>query len=49
MDESQVKSNTGSEYNLFKKAGLSIFLDGNPGLMHHKVIIIDQEIVITGS
>ncbi len=49
MDESQVRSNTGSEYNFFKKAGLSVYLDGNPGLMHHKVIIIDQEIVITGS
>ena len=23
--------------------------DGNPGLMHHKVIIIDRSIVITGS
>jgi phosphatidylserine/phosphatidylglycerophosphate/cardiolipin synthase-like enzyme len=23
--------------------------DGNPGLLHHKVIIIDEQIVITGS
>ena len=49
MEESQVSSNSGSEYNFFKKVGLSVFLDGNTGLMHHKVIIIDQEIVITGS
>jgi phosphatidylserine/phosphatidylglycerophosphate/cardiolipin synthase-like enzyme len=49
MDESQVKSNAGTEYSAFTKAGLPVYLDGNPGLMHHKVIIIDQKIVITGS
>jgi phosphatidylserine/phosphatidylglycerophosphate/cardiolipin synthase-like enzyme len=49
MDESQVKSNTGTEYSAFTRAGLPVYLDGNPGLMHHKVIIIDQKIVITGS
>jgi phosphatidylserine/phosphatidylglycerophosphate/cardiolipin synthase-like enzyme len=30
-------------------AGLSLKQDGNPGTFHHKVIIIDDEIVITGS
>ncbi|MCX6078428.1 MAG: phospholipase D-like domain-containing protein [Chloroflexi bacterium] len=49
MESSQVKSNQGSEFDAFNKAGLYVYLDGNPGLMHHKVIIIDQEIVITGS
>ena len=30
-------------------AGLPVRQDGNPGTFHHKVIIIDEEIVITGS
>ena len=30
-------------------AGAHVRQDGNPGTMHHKVIIIDGEIVITGS
>jgi phosphatidylserine/phosphatidylglycerophosphate/cardiolipin synthase-like enzyme len=49
MEESQFKSNDGSEYTPLKEAGLPVFLDGNVGQMHHKVIIIDGEIVITGS
>ncbi|MCJ7584749.1 MAG: phospholipase D-like domain-containing protein [Anaerolineales bacterium] len=49
MDAGQVVSNQGSEYDPFLQAGLDIRLDGNPGLMHHKVIIIDGSIVITGS
>ena len=49
MDESQIKANTGTEYESFNQLGLQIYPDGNPGLMHHKVFIIDREIVITGS
>jgi len=49
MDEGQVNSSQGSEYDPFRQAGLDVRLDGNPGLMHHKVIIIDRNIVITGS
>lgn len=50
MDDNQVESNTGSEYDPFQQAGLDVRLDGNEnGLMHHKVIIIDESIVITGS
>ncbi len=49
MDAGQVNSNQGSEYDPFRQAGLDIRLDGNPGLMHHKVFIIDRNIVITGS
>lgn len=49
FDESQSKSNRGTEYNRFKKAGLDIRLDGNPGLMHHKVFIVDGQTVVFGS
>jgi phosphatidylserine/phosphatidylglycerophosphate/cardiolipin synthase-like enzyme len=49
MDEGQVKSNVGTEYDLFKQAGLKVFVDSNEGLMHHKTIIVDDQIVITGS
>jgi phosphatidylserine/phosphatidylglycerophosphate/cardiolipin synthase-like enzyme len=51
MDDSQIKSNIGTEFDPFRQAGLDVRRDGNPvgGLMHHKVIIIDEQIVITGS
>jgi phosphatidylserine/phosphatidylglycerophosphate/cardiolipin synthase-like enzyme len=49
MEESQVESNTGSEYDRFRQAGLDIRLDGNPRNMHHKVIVIDEKTVVTGS
>lgn len=38
-----------SEYSSMKKSGLSVKLDNESGTMHHKVIIIDGETVITGS
>jgi phosphatidylserine/phosphatidylglycerophosphate/cardiolipin synthase-like enzyme len=49
MEEQQVKSNKGTEFTPFQQAGLPVYVDGNPGQMHHKVFIIDQKIVITGS
>lgn len=49
FDESQVKSNRGGEYENLRSGGLDVRLDGNPDRMHHKVIIIDGRIVITGS
>ena len=49
MEEQQVNSNIGTEYDLFKQAGLKVFLDGNEGQMHHKTMIIDGQIVVTGS
>jgi phosphatidylserine/phosphatidylglycerophosphate/cardiolipin synthase-like enzyme len=49
MDGGQIDSNTGTEYDPFLIAGVKIFRGDNEGLMHHKVIIIDRKIVITGS
>lgn len=38
-----------SEYDRLKQAGIETILDKNPSLMHHKVFIIDEKIVVTGS
>lgn len=39
----------GSDVAAFQQAGIDILPDGSPYQMHHKVIIIDQVVVITGS
>lgn len=49
-----VFENTGSEtqyseFGKMKKAGLDVWQDGNPYLMHHKVFIIDGKTVVLGS
>jgi phosphatidylserine/phosphatidylglycerophosphate/cardiolipin synthase-like enzyme len=49
MEARQVESNTGSEYERLRAAGLDVRLDGNPDNMHHKVFIIDGQVVVTGS
>jgi phosphatidylserine/phosphatidylglycerophosphate/cardiolipin synthase-like enzyme len=49
MEEEQVKSNQGTEYDPFLQAGLNVRMDGNDGQMHHKVFIIDEKIVVLGS
>ncbi len=49
FDEDQYHSNAGTEFDRMTAAGLDVRLDGNPRLMHHKVIIIDGKIVVTGS
>jgi phosphatidylserine/phosphatidylglycerophosphate/cardiolipin synthase-like enzyme len=38
-----------SEYFRLRDAGLPVYLDANPRNMHHKVIVIDGEIVVVGS
>ena len=38
-----------SAYGKLKQAGFPVYTDGNPWIMHHKVIIIDERIVIFGS
>jgi phosphatidylserine/phosphatidylglycerophosphate/cardiolipin synthase-like enzyme len=49
LDESQVQGNQGGEYQQMRESGLDVRLDGNPKSMHHKVLIIDDRIVVTGS
>jgi len=49
MDKAQALSNTGGEFQNLLENGIDVRLDGNPKSMHHKVIIIDGQIVVTGS
>jgi phosphatidylserine/phosphatidylglycerophosphate/cardiolipin synthase-like enzyme len=49
MDEAQALSNQGGEYQNMLEAGIDVNLDGNTKSMHNKVIIIDDEVVVTGS
>jgi phosphatidylserine/phosphatidylglycerophosphate/cardiolipin synthase-like enzyme len=49
MDDEQVASNIGTEFDAFRQAGLDVYRDGNPGQMHHKIIVVDESIVIVGS
>lgn len=38
-----------SELERLKEAGAEVYVDGNPYTMHHKVAVIDDVVVITGS
>lgn len=49
MDDEQVRSNQGTEFDPFRQAKLDVRMDGIDGLMHHKVFIIDEQIVVMGS
>jgi phosphatidylserine/phosphatidylglycerophosphate/cardiolipin synthase-like enzyme len=49
LEKSQVLSNKGGDYENLLDNGVKVGLDGNPGSMHHKVIIIDERVVVTGS
>ncbi len=49
METEQVNSNIGTEFDPFQQAKLDVVRDGNEGLMHHKVMIIDENTVILGS
>jgi phosphatidylserine/phosphatidylglycerophosphate/cardiolipin synthase-like enzyme len=49
MDDEQVRSNQGTEFDPFRQADLNVRIDGIDGLMHHKVFIVDEKIVVMGS
>ena len=49
MDDEQVRSNEGTEFDPFRQADLDVRIDGIDGLMHHKVFIIDEQVVAFGS
>lgn len=48
MDAEQA-AGRGSEYSGLKATGVEVRLDGNPYLMHHKFMVVDDSIVVTGS
>ncbi|MEM0444879.1 MAG: phospholipase D family protein [Nitrososphaerota archaeon] len=39
----------GSEFTRLRERGVEVRVDGNSRLMHHKIMIIDEVIVVTGS
>ena len=47
FEERQISQH--SEFERMQAAGMSVIEDRNKGTMHHKVIVIDAETVITGS
>ncbi len=49
FDRDMYKANIGTEYDRLVSAGLFFCLDGESGLMHNKVIVIDEKMVILGS
>jgi len=49
MDDEQIRSNQGTEFDPFRQAELDVRIDGIDGLMHHKVFIVDESIVVLGS
>lgn len=49
FEASQYASNIGTEFDRLKETGLDVRLDGNDHNMHNKIIIVDEQIVITGS
>jgi phosphatidylserine/phosphatidylglycerophosphate/cardiolipin synthase-like enzyme len=49
MDEEQISSNQGTEFDPFQQAELDVLIDGINGQMHHKVFIVDEKIVALGS
>jgi phosphatidylserine/phosphatidylglycerophosphate/cardiolipin synthase-like enzyme len=49
MDEEQISSNQGTEFDPFQQAELEVLIDGIDGQMHHKLFIVDERIVAFGS
>lgn len=49
FDADQIRTNTGGDTEQLRQHGIPVRQDGIDGLLHHKVMIIDGETVITGS
>jgi phosphatidylserine/phosphatidylglycerophosphate/cardiolipin synthase-like enzyme len=49
LEGTQVRSNAGNQFAVLEAGGATVYLDANPRNMHHKVILLDGGIVITGS
>jgi phosphatidylserine/phosphatidylglycerophosphate/cardiolipin synthase-like enzyme len=49
FDRDSTEDNTGADFSTLQKAGLDVKLDGEPGLMHMKAIIVDSQTVAFGS
>lgn len=49
VDAYQESSGLGGEFQRLKEAGLNVYLDRYPEKLHHKVMIIDDRVVLTGS
>ena len=49
MDSDQIDSNAGTEFDSFQQACVDVLRDRGEGQMHHKLMIIDEAIVIVGS
>jgi phosphatidylserine/phosphatidylglycerophosphate/cardiolipin synthase-like enzyme len=49
FDEDSTFKNQGTDFEKLRQAGLDVRLDGDPGLMHIKAIIVDGETVVFGS
>ncbi len=49
FETGQYHANRGTEFDNLRAAGLDVRLDGNPRNMHHKLFIIDEQIIVTGS
>jgi phosphatidylserine/phosphatidylglycerophosphate/cardiolipin synthase-like enzyme len=49
FESSQARSNPGTRFDAMRSGNAEVYPDGNPRNMHHKVILIDGEIVVTGS
>lgn len=47
--ETQNASGTGAAFAALRRGGVDVLEDGNCYILHHKTIIIDEKIVITGS
>jgi phosphatidylserine/phosphatidylglycerophosphate/cardiolipin synthase-like enzyme len=47
--ESQNAGGSGADFNRLQQGGVDVLEDGNCYILHHKVIVIDERTVITGS